>query len=80
MTDRFPAALRHPDLRELSESGMARRTDFWPRLLYWVPREQWINWYGDMIRETGGRGMYATAAQHAAWSRKSRSDTTIGPR
>lgn len=81
MSDRFPIHLRHPELRWMPESEMSRRTDFWPRLLYFVPRIDWISWYGDMLREDGKQGMYATELQHAAWPAKVKpGDITIGPR
>lgn len=68
----------HPDLHPFTDAEFKRRTDFWARLFYCRPSE-YVNWYGDMLRDDGGQGMYATDAQHQAWPNKVVSDIKIGP-
>ena len=75
----FRKDLLHPDLQNISEWEFRIRTGLWSRLFY-CKREEWINWYGDMLRDSDdGQGMYATDVQHKAWPRKVVSDTKIGP-
>ena len=75
----FRKDLLHPDLQNISEWEFRIRTQFFSRLFY-CKRSEWINWYGDCIRDTdGGNGMYMTEAQYPDWPHKNKSDIKIGP-
>jgi hypothetical protein len=72
--------LAHPELRALDDQTFEIRSSILARIIYRVPMEDWINWYGGMLREDGQQGMYMTEAQAAAWTaRVDMGDISIGP-
>jgi hypothetical protein len=76
--------LAHPELRSFSDTEFEIRTSILGRIIYRIPMEDWINWYGGALRTfvggDGGQGMYMTEAQAAAWTdRADDGGTGIGP-
>lgn len=80
MSNQYPDYLRHPALRGIHDDVFVLRVNFFARMFYCRPSE-WVNWYGDLIRDTdGGNGMYATRQQAKGWPNKvNQGDITIGP-
>jgi len=79
---KFPSALRHPDLRFVPLRRMSLRAGgdpMGPSHVYEIPVEDRILWFGDLMRVDGGNGMFATQAQADAWPNKLRTDIGIGP-
>lgn len=84
---KFRADLRHPDLALLSPQAMSlRAAGGWdaPSTIYGIAHEDVITWNGGLLREflggDGGQGMFATAAQAAAWPHKvDQGDIVAGP-
>ena len=69
----------HPDLQMISDWEFRIRTGFFTRLFFCKPSE-WINWYGDCIRNDGGNGMYCTEELAKAWPNKIvMGDIKVGP-
>ena len=74
---RFPH-LFHPELRDKSRSYCVLRSSMFSR--WWYPFDQQISWYGGLIREGGGNGMYATPPQAETWTNRVDTGTVkIGP-
>jgi len=73
-------SLAHPDLQGLSNLEFEIRSSVLSRLINRIPSEDWINWYGGLIRPGGGNGMYATEALADNWPHRTLSDHTAGPR
>ena len=58
--------LFHPELRNKSRAWLVLRSSFLSR--WWYPPSEMVSWYGGLIREGGGNGMFATADQALAWA------------
>lgn len=68
--------LLHPELRSKDRKYVELRGGWWN---FFFPDSEQIHWYGDMIRDDGGLGMYATRDQHQQWPNKYVSDIKPGP-
>ena len=70
--------LFHPELRKFTRAYTYPRMSWMTK--WWYPAEEHIGWFGNLIRESGANGMYATVQQAQAWPAKlDEGDIKIGP-